>query len=257
MKKARKKQLPAPKAGKSAGQRAQVEQPEDANMLRPVLRFTPTAWAKLQFFCHRGDTEIGGFGVARGTDLLLIEDLVTVKQKVTCVSVAFDDEAVADFFEQQVDLDRKPNQFARLWLHTHPGGSPEPSCVDEETFSRVFGNCDWAAMVIVARNGKTFARLRFNIGPKGDILIPVMVDYTVPFEASNHEAWEQEYAANIRPEPLTAAAIGRGVAEQWDREAWLEDLDPAVEQEELELLARTQDMSPDELEDLFENEVMI
>ena len=30
----------------------------------PVLIFAPLAWLKLQFFCHAGDTEIGGFGVA-------------------------------------------------------------------------------------------------------------------------------------------------------------------------------------------------
>ena len=108
-------------------------------------------------------------------------------------------------------------------------------------------------MVIVARNGKAFARLRFNIGPKGEMLIPVEVDYSVPFEASNHEGWEQEYKANIQPEPLTAIS-GHGVVEQWDFDTWSEHLDPTVEQEELELLARTQDMSPDELEDFFEDE---
>ena len=34
----------------------------------PTLRFTPDAWAKLLFFCHYGDTEIGGFGVSAADD---------------------------------------------------------------------------------------------------------------------------------------------------------------------------------------------
>jgi len=75
-----------------------------------VLRFTPTAWAKLQFFCHHGETEIGGFGITPAGDLLLIEDFVTVKQTATPVSIAFDDMAVADFFECQVDAGRRPEQ---------------------------------------------------------------------------------------------------------------------------------------------------
>jgi hypothetical protein len=166
----------------------------------PVLRFSPTAWAKLQYFCHRGNTEIGGFGLTSAEDLLLVEDFVTVRQSVSGVSVSFDDAAVADLFENQVDLGRRPEQFARLWCHTHPGNSPIPSLVDEETFHRVFGSCDWAIMFIVARGGKTYARLRFNVGPGGQILIPVAVDYRLAFAAADHPAWEAEYQAHIQTE---------------------------------------------------------
>jgi proteasome lid subunit RPN8/RPN11 len=109
-----------------------------------VLRFTPTAWAKLLYFRDFGDTEVGGFGVTAKDNLLLVEDFVTVRQKVSVVSVSFDDDAVADFFESQVDAGRRPEQFGRIWLHTHPGDSPQPSMVDEETFERVFGRCEWA-----------------------------------------------------------------------------------------------------------------
>ena len=164
----------------------------------PVLRFTPTAWAKLQFFCHCGETEIGGFGVSPSWDLLLVEEFVTIRQQTSVVTVAFDDDAVADFFDDQVMEGRRPEQFARIWLHTHPGDSATPSCTDEETFARVFGPSDWAVMFILARGGQTYARLRFNTGPGGQLLIPVMVDYSQPFEASDHAAWEDEYDAHIR-----------------------------------------------------------
>ena len=108
-------------------------QPEYIKQTEPVLRFTPTAWAKFQFFCHHGETEIGGFGVTDAEDLLLVKEFITVKQTVSLVSVHFDDNAVADFFDAQVDVGRKPEQFARLWLHTHPGESPSPSGTDEES----------------------------------------------------------------------------------------------------------------------------
>jgi len=118
---------------------------------QPVLRFSRTAWAKLLYFRDKSEDEVGGFGITEAEDLLLVTEFVTVKQEVSCVSVKFDDEAVGRFFDEQVDLGRKPEQFARVWLHTHPGDSPEPSGTDEGTFERVFGACQSAAMCIVAR----------------------------------------------------------------------------------------------------------
>ena len=180
---------------------------------QPILRFTPTAWAKLLFFRDRGTTEIGGFAITQPDDLLCVVDFVTVKQEVSVASVSFDDEAVADFFETQVDAGRRPEQFARIWLHTHPGNSPEPSFTDEETFHRVFGKCEWALMFVLARNGKTSARLRFNVGPKGQILVPVQVTYTDPFPATDHEAWEAEYQTNIKGRKEDSIFGGEAVAD--------------------------------------------
>jgi len=142
------------------------------------------------------DNEVAGFGITNTDDLLFVKELVIVKQKVTCVSFIFEDQAIGDFFEDQVDLGRKPEQFARIWLHSHPGDSPEPSTTDEDTFIRVFGTCDWSIMFIVARNGSTFARLRFNVGPGGEVNIPVYVDYSYEFEAADFDLWKQQYEAN-------------------------------------------------------------
>lgn len=166
-----------------------------------VLRFTPYAWAKLLWFRDRGPTEIGGFGISAATpgDLLLVEDFVTVAQQVSAVSVAFNDEAVADHFENQAAAGRPPERVGRIWLHTHPGDSPQPSGVDEETFERVFGRCHWALMFILARGGDTYARLRFGVGPGAQVLIAVQVDYRQPFVGSDVDAWEAEYQAHVSP----------------------------------------------------------
>lgn len=112
--------------------------------------------------------------------------------------MAFDDGAVAEFFDQQIDADRRPEQFARIWTHTHPGTSANPSSVDEETFARVFGRSDWAIMAILARGGQTYARLQFHTGPGGSLRIPVTVDWSQPFEATDWPAWEQDYLQNVR-----------------------------------------------------------
>jgi len=143
------------------------------------------------------DNEVGGFGITEAEDLLFVTDFTLVKQKVTAVSVSFEDESVANYFADQVEAGRKPEQFARVWLHSHPGSSPEPSMTDEQTFARVFGSCDWSVMCIVAQDSGTFARLRFSAGPGGEVKIPVCVDYGYEFDAADFEVWKQQYKANV------------------------------------------------------------
>ena len=131
-----------------------------------------------------------------------MEDIRLVRQRCTQITVQFDDASVADFFDEQVDQGRVPAEYGRLWLHTHPGSSAAPSCIDEETFARCFGSVDWAVMFILARRGETYARLRFNVGPGGQIEIPVETDFRIPFPPSDHAAWEREYVACVEAEPL-------------------------------------------------------
>ena len=174
----------------------------------PMLVFAPLAWLKLQLFLHGADNEVGGFGISADDDPLYIEDFVTVKQTVSSVTVELDDQAVADHFDRCVDRGLVPQQFARCWCHTHPGDSPTPSGTDEQTFARVFGSCDWSVMFVIARSGRTYARLSFSAGPGGDMLIPVAVDWASwPPAVMEHRGhlddlvagWIEEYRANIQP----------------------------------------------------------
>jgi hypothetical protein len=138
---------------------------------RPVrkLRFAPLAWLKWQFLCHAGPTEVAGFGLSAIHDPFYVEDILVIEQRATAVTVAFDDKAIADLFDRMTDLEIAPHRFARVWLHSHPGASPAPSSVDEATFSRVFGPCDWSVMGILSRTSATYARLQFNAGPGGSL----------------------------------------------------------------------------------------
>lgn len=113
------------------------------------LTFTPTAWAKLLFLRDFGDTEVGGFGICPNHPLL-VEDIQLVEQTWAWAFVSFDDESVADFFDDQVNAGLCPEQFGRAWIHTHPGESAQPSTVDERTFTRVFGRANWVVMAILA-----------------------------------------------------------------------------------------------------------
>jgi hypothetical protein len=158
--------------------------------------------------------------------LTLIEDAQLVRQVCDVASVALDDASVADFLDRQVDAGVSMARCGRVWLHTHPGDCAQPRTTDEETFSRVFGRTDWAVMFILARGGRNYARLRFHVGPGGDIELPVYTDYTRPFAASNHEAWLAEYQANVEsPEvfPLLQPELAAPLAALEDD--WLFDWD--------------------------------
>ena len=171
--------------------RKRVQQPEI-----PKLKFTASAWAKLLYLRDFGNTEVGGFGICPSHPLL-VEDIELVKQNCTFTTVAFDDESVADFFENQVEEGLSPEQFARVWIHTHPGSSADPSQTDEDTFKRVFGKANWAVMAILACGGESFARLRLNGGLEQDMLLETEVDFTLSFTGAQFEQWEDEYIENV------------------------------------------------------------
>ncbi|WP_339612800.1 hypothetical protein [uncultured Rubinisphaera sp.] len=163
-----------------------------------MLRFSPYAWAKLLFLRDAGPTEVGGFGITEQDDLLCVNDMVIVEQHCTEITVEFADTSVADFFEDQVELGRRPEQFARIWIHTHPGDSPQPSPVDVKTFERVFGNCDWAVMFIIAQGGRAYADLYWRHGGPAHLRMQIELDFKYPFPAADRQAWSEEYDSCVR-----------------------------------------------------------
>jgi hypothetical protein len=112
--------------------------------------------------------------------------------------VSFTADAIADFFDQQVDLGRQPSQFSRVWIHTHPGPCPLPSAVDEATFARVFTRCDTALMVILSQTGAIYVRRQSETGAE---LLSVILDVSRPFTAPDYLAWQAEYDRCVVPLP--------------------------------------------------------
>jgi len=197
------------------------------------LSFSPTAWAKLLFLRDYGDTEVGGFGISSADNLMRIEDIQLVKQTCSWAHVAFDDASIADFFDAQVDAGRQPEEFFRHWIHTHPGDSPTPSGLDEETFARVFGRSTWAVMFILAREGQSYARLQYHVGPGASFELPVTIDYSHEFPGCDYSEWEQEYLSNVTPQTQTGRILSEtrqshsplSDAALWEEEAWEEFID--------------------------------
>ena len=128
-----------------------------------------------------------------------------------------------------------------------------------DAFARVFGGCDWAVMFVLARSGKTYARLRFNVGPCGDAVIPVEVDFTCPFGASDHEAWAAEYDAHIHAaweEPVRVRFLddredldGLSLPDDWLDD--LEEMEPVERQFVLAELAGREDPWYEETEAVY------
>jgi proteasome lid subunit RPN8/RPN11 len=228
---------------------------------RQALVFSPLAWLKLKFFCHAGETEVGGFGISADGDPLYVKDFATVLQTTTAVTVAFDDAAVADHLDAAVDRGLRPERVARLWCHTHPGDSPEPSSVDEQTFARVFGACDWAVMFILSRTGRTYARLAFSAGPGGQLLLPVEVDWEAwpgavlespEALAAAAAQWAAEFDRNVHPEPLSLTpADGPQLSLAQDGWVGLNDWVALDEPNELQALAELAERTQLAEEDLI------
>ena len=173
-----------------------------------------------------------------------MEDVCLVRQRCTPVTVEFNDNSVADFFDDQVDAGLKPEQFGRIWVHTHPGVCADPSPTDEETFARCFGSVEWMVMFILAQGGETYARLRFNVGPKTSQRMNVKVDYSLPFEASNSFAWKREFDANVQQVKWRDSAMRRTEAAFDD----LQEVDPFafVDDEPVDEFAIERNLNNDE-----------
>ena len=141
--------------------------------------------------------------------------LIVPRQFCTSVSVRFDDGSLADEFEALVDQGYAPAQFARIWLHTHPGESPQPSGVDEETFAKKFSDPDWGIMGILARNGATYVRLRWNRPPQLEVELATEVDFHGPFGGSRIDDWKSQYRERVIPEATFSAWGTLGPDDPW------------------------------------------
>ena len=170
-----------------------------ARRVQPVLRVSPYMWAKYNFLYHYSSVEVSGFGVCRDPDdPLLVHDLVLVDQTCSEASTDMDDASVAAHIEDHADRGLQPDQCGRIWFHTHPGMRAVPSGTDEDTFERAFGANTWAIMGILGEHGHTYCRMLFRTGSiKSDQDLKIEIDWSVPFEESDHNAWEDEFIEHV------------------------------------------------------------
>jgi proteasome lid subunit RPN8/RPN11 len=178
----------------------------DAGKDQDKLIFEAGPWVKLQWVCHRGPTEVAGFGVTTERNLLRVTDLVLVPQQADAASFDFDADGLSAYFEDMAVAGVAPERSGRIWIHTHPGDSPTPSGKDRDHFGSPegLGQQNWACMFILARGGQTHAELRYRSGPRTTYPLPVVVDWSRWPEVGkllDVAAWEDEYRRCVRPYP--------------------------------------------------------
>jgi hypothetical protein len=119
-------------------------------------------------------------------------------------------------------------------------------------------------MFILAENNKRYAKISFNVGPTGEILIPAEVDYSQDFGPSDHKLWDEEYQANVikgawlsdfdsRPSEMSGLkdASLTGFEQSFDFISELERLEPFERQLVLDELANRPDLLDDGSEEIF------
>lgn len=163
----------------------------------PVLEFTPYAWAKLLYFRDLHDNEISGFGLTLEDYPLVVVDILLVPQVCSmCLTTPISSEK-GDFFMRMAEAGHHPQQFGRIWIHTHPGIGPEPSGTDVDTFMDAFRYPDWSVMFILDTSDTSYCKLQFTAGPRCVVKIPVKITWDFEFEATNYELWQDEYEKNV------------------------------------------------------------
>lgn len=162
---------------------------------------------KLQYMLYAGDTEIGCMGITDDSDPLYVLDIVLPLQLCTLVHNVFDSDSLAAYcIDQEAYQSRKPDNYFRIWVHTHPNMSAEPSTVDERTFSTIFGDYPWGVMCIISKTQSTYARLLSKAKPFPlEMKLPVSVDWEALPDfvdgdvdaAARQQSWFLEYKANV------------------------------------------------------------
>ena len=160
---------------------------------QPELVVDGSVWSHMKYMVQTCSGEMTGFGVGTKDDPLHVIAFKVLKQRCSAASCEFDDAAVAEYWAEQHKLGRSPREFARVWVHSHPGNMLEPSGTDWENMRNTFGKCDWAVMLILSKDGGHKAWVQFGgEGPNGVIEADVRVDWTQGWGDETGKRWKED-----------------------------------------------------------------
>ena len=175
----------------------------------PSLVLTSYSYQKLRYWeVLSGKNEISCFGVAFSQDnLLRVNELYLPKQIVTPSHTDPTEEGIATMYDELGQAKFPPNQFARIWIHTHTFTAPNktgislPSPVDFNTCREVFTGCDWFIMLI--KGGEEFTCYLYLLGALPvRLVLKVIVDYTDPgFPNKIINDWTTTFNEQVEEEP--------------------------------------------------------
>lgn len=142
------------------------------------------AYFKLKHFRDSKTTEVGCMGITRPDDPLHVEDLAFIRQECTSVSTDFDEQSQTNWTIDMMESGQNPENFMRIWIHTHPCTSCSPSSTDWETFEEIFAQTKWGVMAILGTSNQMSCVFRVK-----DSLINIPVEIA-PRPAPDQ--WEEE-----------------------------------------------------------------
>lgn len=210
---------------------------------RHQLVLSVYAYYKWKYMCYSTPLEVSAYGFARGDqsfqDLLYIEDLVILDQECSTAYTTMDADAILEYYDKLADRDIPLQRGTRVWFHTHPVMSAEPSSTDTDTFAESFDGPDWSVMAIISQTDDMSARLKITT-PLAAIEedINIKVDWSsysrdLKRMAMEMESWEEEIKTRVRKlKPPVAAPMPAtsNLQELWDtRTGWKQ---PSREQQE-------------------------
>ena len=173
----------------------------------PKLVLSAYAYLKWKFMCHAMNVEVSAFGLSKGSetqsDLMYIQDLIILKQSCTSVYTEMDEMAVANYCADLSENGYEIQQGMRVWFHTHPEMSANPSQQDEETFRHLTSNSDWYVMAIMSKLDMKYARYHVGAGTcKLSQEIPIEVDWSnfaVDLERvqKDYDEWKSQLKTNV------------------------------------------------------------
>ena len=136
-------------------------------------------------------------GISDPKDPLHIVDFAFLPQECTSVSTDFDEDAQNAWMEEMmIEKKLNPDQFTRVWAHTHPSQSASPSSTDWETFQEIMGNMPWGVMLILGTSNEFSCVFRVK---EQMLNIPVL---TAPQEINPEWAKELENIKPPKPRPI-------------------------------------------------------
>lgn len=193
-----------------------------------ALRIDALAWEKFMHFAYKKKHEVGCFAICAADDLLRIIDFHFPKQECSGGYVDIDENSHMDFIDKMmftkneagevVPTGMTMDRILRIWTHTHPGTSPQPSGVDEDFFKKNYGNADWAIMLIYACDGirsptksNTFARLKLTDPKTGVTLTDNLPVEVLHLQNTDLVAkWDAEFEENVKEKTWNNGSYYRG-----------------------------------------------
>lgn len=175
-------------------------------MTKPLtIWLSPHAWWHLEWLCARTPCEVSTMGLlaapARGG--FRVEDFILVRQQVGPAFVELDMAWWADKQSELFETRGAQPWQTSLWCHTHPSSVSRPSGTDEATMRRSFGLWDFALMLILTKDGQSYARVEFTHEFTGGLrrrfrlACAVAVDWCAPVAepvtGATLERWEAEF----------------------------------------------------------------